>query len=304
MKTLKLKTIDGQVVHAHGGGIIKVDDFYYLYGENRSEDNYVSIYRSKDLKKWEFCNNILTLNSKEEPINGYSLGLKTNGHKCNIERPKIFYSDKIKKFVMWAHYENGEDYLKASACVATCDKIDGDYVFHGYFRPFGEMSRDCTIFEDDDGSRYFVSASNDNADLHVYLVSEDGLKLDEFVNNLFIGKLREAPAIFKKDGIYYILSSYCTGWFPNQCKYATSTSMRGKFSRLKNIGNKTTSHSQPTNILLLDNKVIYLGDRWGGLGWNDYEHFDYFKSCYTYSYLTLKDGRVKFSSTPVDFKNE
>ena len=51
MKALKLKTIDGKIVHAHGGGIIKHGDYYYLYGENRSDDNYVSIYKSNDLKK-------------------------------------------------------------------------------------------------------------------------------------------------------------------------------------------------------------------------------------------------------------
>lgn len=301
MKFLKLKTINGEVVHAHGGGIIKVDDTYYLYGENRKDDIYVSIYKSKDLKKWEFCNNILTSHSKEESINGYNLGLFINNHKVNIERPKIFYSEVLKKYVMWAHYENGEDYLVASACVATSDTIDGDYTFHGYFRPFDHMSRDCTIFIDDDKKTYFVSASNDNADLHVYLLSDDGLKVEKLVNKLFIGKLREAPAIFKKNGIYYLLSSYCTGWYPNQCKYSTSTSMSGKFSRLKNIGNKTTSHSQPTNILLIDDSVIYLGDRWGGLGWSDYEHFDYFKSTYVYSYLTLKNSRLVFAKDKKPF---
>lgn len=300
MKALILKTIDGKLVHAHGGGIIKHGNYYYLYGENRSDDNYVSIYKSKDLKKWEFCNNVLAKNSKEESINGYKLGLSVNGHKCNIERPKIFYSEKLKKFVMWAHYENGEDYLVASACVATCDTIDGDYVFHGYFKPFGHMSRDCAIFEDN-GRKYFISAANDNADLHIYLLKENDLGVEKLVNKLFIGKLREAPAIFKKNGIYYLLSSYCTGWFPNQCRYATAKSLDGKFSRLINLGNKTTSHSQPTNILLLGNSVIYLGDRWGGLGWSDYEHFDYSKSCYVYSYLTLKDKRLVFSSKKVKF---
>ena len=43
----------GAVVHAHGGGVIKVGSYYYWFGENRNEDNsfrYVSAYRSTDLK--------------------------------------------------------------------------------------------------------------------------------------------------------------------------------------------------------------------------------------------------------------
>ncbi|GAA4639731.1 hypothetical protein GCM10023196_102500 [Actinoallomurus vinaceus] len=43
----------GAVVHAHGGGVIKVGSYYYWFGENRNADNsfkYVSVYRSTDLK--------------------------------------------------------------------------------------------------------------------------------------------------------------------------------------------------------------------------------------------------------------
>ena len=35
---------DGNIIHAHGGGIIKKDDIYYWYGEDRNGDNYVSYY--------------------------------------------------------------------------------------------------------------------------------------------------------------------------------------------------------------------------------------------------------------------
>ena len=41
----------GNVVHAHGGGVIKVGSFYYWFGENRVT-KYVDVYRSTDLKTW------------------------------------------------------------------------------------------------------------------------------------------------------------------------------------------------------------------------------------------------------------
>ena len=31
---------DGNVIHAHGGWILKVDDYYYWYGEDRTELNF------------------------------------------------------------------------------------------------------------------------------------------------------------------------------------------------------------------------------------------------------------------------
>jgi len=45
---------DGHHIQAHGGGIIRVGDYYYWYGEERRQGldtnyRYVSCYRSKDL---------------------------------------------------------------------------------------------------------------------------------------------------------------------------------------------------------------------------------------------------------------
>ena len=45
---------DGNHIQAHGGGIIKIADTYYWYGEQRSKNldtkfRYVSCYSSKDL---------------------------------------------------------------------------------------------------------------------------------------------------------------------------------------------------------------------------------------------------------------
>ena len=83
------------------------------------------------------------------------------------------------------HYENGYDYLDAGIAIATSDYPDKNFEFHGYFRPFGYMSRDCTIYQEDDKG-YFISAANDNADLHVYSMSDDYLNVSECINQLFI----------------------------------------------------------------------------------------------------------------------
>lgn len=276
---------NGDLLHAHGGYIIRYGDFWYWYGEDRTGDNYVSCYRSADLHTWEFRNHILTTKSKMEYYR-VRTGLKLTADvtdliskkkKVNIERPKVLYCERTGKFVMWAHYENGKDYNDAAACIATCDTPDGDFTYHGHFNPYGYMSRDCTLFLDDDGTAYFLSAARDNADLHVYRLADDYMNVDKLVNVLFQGEYREAPAVFKKDGKYYMLSSFCTGWAPNQGCFSVADSMDGKWSLLENFGDRTTFYSQPAFVLPVDGKFYYVGDRWGDPFTRP---FDYYKSTY------------------------
>ena len=59
---------DGNELHAHGGHILFHGGFYYWYGEDRRDDIYVSVYRSRDLVNWEFRAHCLTVSSKFEPI--------------------------------------------------------------------------------------------------------------------------------------------------------------------------------------------------------------------------------------------
>lgn len=52
----QFKDTSGNVIHAHGGGLLKYGEYYYWYGEYRDNSNYflgVRCYRSKDLVNWE-----------------------------------------------------------------------------------------------------------------------------------------------------------------------------------------------------------------------------------------------------------
>lgn len=165
----------GNVVHAHGGGVIKVGSYYYWFGEDRNSDNtfkYVDAYRSTDLKNWEFRNHVLTQSSASELGTAY------------IERPKVIYNASTGKFVMWMHKENGTDYSQARAAVAVSSTIDGNYTYQGSFQPLGQyMSRDITTFVDTDGTGYMVSAANENYDLHIYKLTADYTAIDSLVAN-------------------------------------------------------------------------------------------------------------------------
>ncbi|GAB2716498.1 RICIN domain-containing protein [Streptomyces bullii] len=255
----QFKDTAGNPVHAHGGGVIKVGTYYYWFGEHRNADNtfrYVDAYRSTDLKNWEFRNHVLTEASDPE--------LAT----ANIERPKVMYNASTGKFVMWMHKENGTDYSEARAAVAVSDTVDGNYTWKGSFRPLGQhMSRDITVFTDTDGAGYMVSAARENYDLHIYRLTSDYTGIASLVANPWPGGHREAPALFKRGGVYFMLTSGATGWNPNQQQYATATSLAGPWSAMKNVGDSTAYGSQTAYVLPVQGSsgtaYLYLGDRWG-----------------------------------------
>lgn len=292
MKSLKNGALwldrSGAPIHAHGGCILFHEGWYYWYGEDRRDTFYISCYRSANLTDWEFRNHILTVDSKTEPYRVRTkLQLRNeDGGKVNLERPKVLYNQKTGCFVLWAHFENGKDYSEAAVAVATCDTPDGNFTYHGHFNPYGFMSRDCTLFQDDDGTAYFISAARDNADLHVYRLTEDYRNVECLVHRLWQGEYREAPAVAKIGETYYMLTSYCTNWEPNQGKYATAASMEGRWSALIEIGDATTYRSQPAFILKKDDRVLYFGDRWGGDG------AKYFTSGYVVYPLELQNGKL------------
>ena len=112
------------------------------------------------------------------------------------------------------------------------------------------------------------------------------MNVDKLVHKLWQGEYREAPAVIKTGGKYYMLSSFCTGWAPNQGKYAVADSIEGNWSVLKEIGDETTYQSQPAFLLEKDGRILYYGDRWGGDGEK------YFESSYVIYPLIVKEGRL------------
>ncbi|MFD5087547.1 RICIN domain-containing protein [Kitasatospora sp. NPDC058406] len=259
----------GAGVQAHGGGVIKVGDYYYWFGEDRGEDNkfrYVSAYRSKDLKSWEPRGHVLTQESAPE------LGTAL------IERPKVLYNEKTKQFVMWMHKEADDSYGEARAAVAVSSAVDGPYQWKGSFRPKDAkgaeyMSRDITVFEDKAaGKAYMISSANNNADLMVYELTDDYTQVKDVAANPWPGQHRESPALFKRGDVYFMLTSGTSYWDPNQQKYATAPSPTGPWTEMKDVGNSNGHQSQTAFVLPVEGSdttsYLYLGDRWAGVGPN------------------------------------
>ncbi|MDR2466599.1 MAG: glycoside hydrolase family 43 protein [Prevotellaceae bacterium] len=133
----------------------------------------------------------------------------------------------------------------------------------------GQMARDMTLFVDDDGKAYHIHASEENSTLHISLLSDDYLSHAGTYIRLFVNRFMEAPAMFKKDGMYYLVMSGCTGWEPNAGRSAVAPSVWGPWTELGNpfVGGDSalSFHSQSTYVLPLQNRkteFIYMGDRW------------------------------------------
>lgn len=285
---------DNQGVHinAHGGGLLQVGDTYYWFGEHKvggDEGNRAQVgvgcYSSKDLYHWTNEGIALAVvegDEKHEIAKG-----------SIIERPKVIYNPKSKKYVMWFHLElKNEGYTAARTAVAVADRPTGPYTYvrsvrpvagvlpsvgdtsdaAGYFRrdlAGGQMARDMTLFVDPaDGKAYHMHASEENQTLHICQLTEDFLDFSPVWARAFVGRSMEAPAVFKRGDWYYFIASGCTGWAPNAARSARARSILGPWEELGNPcrGTQeqcaTTFESQSTYIQPYGDGFIFMADRW------------------------------------------
>jgi hypothetical protein len=274
---------DGQPIQAHGGGLLVHSNVYYWYGEDRTPGIHsaVSCYSSTNLLAWKRAGVALW----ETNVPSYY------GSPTFVERPKVIFNPRTKKFVMWFHAEQ-PGYRYACAGVATSDTPAGPFVFQKSFRPikqdfgfpenepiaqkqYGATFRDMNLFVDDDGRAYVFYAADDNWTMFVTRLNAEftGPELPAVENKTFARILvrdhREGPAPFKWHGQYYLITSACTGWTPNAASYATAKNILGSWKNFPNpctgTNAATTFGGQSTFVLPMPGKpdsFIFMADRW------------------------------------------
>ena len=136
-------------------------------------------------------------------------------------------------------------------------------------RDFGEgqMSRDMTLFIDDDGKAYHIFSSEENLTLHIAELTGDYLHHTGRYTRVAPAGHNEAPAIFKHNGTYWMITSGCTGWDPNEARMFSAPSIWGPWTQHPNPcrGPKAelTFGGQSTFVLPLDNGTyIFMADIW------------------------------------------
>lgn len=303
-------------INAHGGGMLYQNGTYYWFGEHKTEGEAgnlanvgVHCYSSKDLYHWTDQGIALSVVAND-PSSDIAKG-------CILERPKVIFNPKTKKYVLWFHLEpKGGGYSGAMSGIAVSDRVTGPYTYLKALRPNagvwpinvldvhksgrrpspseeqqftggslpaspddlnilgrdkekGQMARDMNLFVDDDGKAYHIYSSEENSTLHIAELNTDYTGYSGKYARFFAGRFMEAPAMFKKDGNYYLIMSGCTGWGPNAARSAIASSIWGEWKELGNpcrgADAELTFHSQSTYVLPVqgkNNTFIYMGDRW------------------------------------------
>jgi len=243
-------------IDCHAGNILydSLTKTYYWYGEHYAAPAGVECYSSKDLYNW---------------VNQGLVLAKGTIQVC--ERPKVVYSPKAGKYVMWFHYDNSS-YTLAELGVATADSATGKFTLLNNFRPNGHQSRDIGMFQDDSGKVYIMyAADSTNVTIRVVQLSADYTSVT--ANDTNISAHCEGPAMMKMNRVYYLMTSQCSGWTPNPATYYTALSTSGPFTNkgtpcIKDTA-KNTFNSQSCNIFKIpgySNAYMYMGDRWNGSG--------------------------------------
>jgi len=259
---------DGNHIQAHGGGIIKVKNTYYWYGEERRKGldtayKYVSCYQSADLVNWKFNGDIKFKNPFPDSV-----------YKWILERPKVYYNAKTKKYVMYMHLDGGvkdaqgkmhTGYIFASVGVAVSDKPEGPFTFLHAFRPLGHESRDIGQFIDDDGTPYLIFEDRPFG-FRIASLTPDYLYVDKEM--CLIPFHMEGGAVVHYNGLYYAIGSALTGWNANPNKYATAPTLSGPWTEFKDIAppEEKTYGSQSTMLIKVvgtkKTTVLFMGDIW------------------------------------------
>ncbi len=299
---------DGHPINAHGGGILFYQGTYYWYGEAKTGRTFlpdcnkswggtrvdvtgVSCYSSKNLYDWKSEGLVLQAetNSPEHDLHPSKV----------LERPKVIYNRATKEFVMWMHVDS-VDYSAARTGVAVSSTPTGPFRYLESFRPDaaawpenataddkkpgatnalardfqkGQMARDMTVFVDDDGKAYLFYASEENATMHVSLLTPDYHHTTGKYARIFVDRSMEAPAVFKRGGKYYIIASGCTAWAPNAARMGIADAPLGPWRELANpcVGNDAdkTFFCQSAFVLPIqgrDDLFVFVADRWNQ--WN------------------------------------
>lgn len=264
---------NGILIEAHSGHILYHGGFYWWYGTtmNKSQagtvgDDAISghgiwLYRSADLMRWTRIGNILD--------NGPSAWKY-------VLRPHVLYNSSTGKFVLWAHCYTaaGPD---DRAGVATADAPEGPWEWvTDTLDPDGNGYKDCTLFQDDDGTAYTIYTRGDQDFMNISRLASDYLTSEEVVYTTSVTGNREAPCMFKRNGKYVWITSVGNYYDPNSTfnnRYQVSDAIDsgwvdwGSAALLFEADPVGTDFAiQPTHVLQVHGKSdgwLLVGDRWG-----------------------------------------
>lgn len=271
----------GKIMDCHDGNILRAEDMYWLYcmayGPCHNThcatatcggriDHNVSIYRSKNLTSgsWEYVADLLPV---EHRLSG------------TYYRPKTVFNPNTNQYVFWINVlprpsaSSPPDFSKSSYLVATSPAPEGPFtvVNTNATTRHGEGG-DFSLFVDDDHTGYIIYTSlSSNHAISIAPLTPNFTESIPAQNTAFLpgttGGCFEAPAMFKRKGIYFALLGpcccFCAGGAENFIY--TSSHPLGPYTRLGSLGN--AEHAQQNYVFkvpVISGEEVYVwtGDRW------------------------------------------
>jgi hypothetical protein len=256
---------DGVAVNAHGGGVIRVCDTFYLHGEYFSSTttdndfNGFSMYSSKNLSTWKNEGIILPRQASGE------LGPSRKG-----ERPHIIQCPSTGEFVLYAHAADTTYQADKEVVFATSSTVNGKYAFQGPLKnASGAIAAHSDMSALTDGSNAYVVTESGwvytlAADCHSWASSRQFGAVNGTTGGI------EAPTIFKAGSTFYWIGSDKTGWRANDDFYSTAPAMSGPWTYHGYLApqGKLTWMTQSTWVIAVAGSrgttYVYWGDHWYG----------------------------------------
>ena len=228
-------------------------------------------------------------------------------NEVNKQYVLVYHVDGPTDAGILKYLKDGTDpsrYSRASMGFAVSDTPYGpfklvnvqrmNYKTGGDYNADAGMARDMNVFLDDTDidqngvkDAYAIYSSENNKYIYISLLNKDytgpaaegsadtmklsdGTAVQTFADRV-LGSgntFREAPAVFKYDGYYYMITSGTTGWRPNPAAYYRAENIYGPWTAMGDPcegGSADTFRSQPTAVIPVDaeeGNFIYMGDRW------------------------------------------
>lgn len=225
----------GQEIRAQGGSILKVGDTWYLYGFDGTIEpsgkpgvRKGHVYSSKDLAHWKYERELF---DKECP-----------------SRLDVVYNTKTKKYVMIArfkimnHYPLPDD---KGVMVQTSDTPTGPFQPQPNMKlPDSVGGGDQSVFVDDDEKAYLVyvpwrnvqatGKAEVNTHLCITQLSDDYMSAERKIVE-FSNVHMEAPAVFKRNGVYHLMASGVVGWWSSATHWSMAQKLEGPWPPFKDI---------------------------------------------------------------------
>jgi hypothetical protein len=256
------RDVTGEIIDAHDGCMQFFEGRYYLYGtaygkgDGYGYNNRFRVYSSPDLEHWKL---------EGELLNNYPNGI--------YYRPYVIYNQQTHKYVLWYNWYqklwDGQEGVAVSDTPVGPFKIVTQNALANHALP-----GDGSLFVDDDGEGYYIfSDLKQDYAVRVLPMTSDYLALTgEASGVLFKGA--EAPLIFKRNNLYYILSGPLCAFCPEGSHVAVFSSMMltGPYIPRPNINHQFDKDApiipaQQTWVAKIPTAqgpaFMWMADRWG-----------------------------------------